>query len=219
MFLTFSGLDGAGKSTLIAFAYDSIRQKGLDCRTITMYDHVGLYAMVRQLRDKLLGRPKESPKTVPDINPVDGSPAIASHFLLKMLRTRLTKKGVLLVDIALFRLYRIWYEVLCRKILIVDRFFYDSLVDIADGTHWRFIDWCAALLPTPALPCFIDVDAATSFARKGEYSVEYLDFRYRCYKRIFSKVQNPFFLANNTRDSAQTDLRNQLEQRIFGRKR
>ena len=49
--VTFSGLDGAGKSTLIGSLKVALESKGLTVRVLTMYDDLSFYAWLRFFRD------------------------------------------------------------------------------------------------------------------------------------------------------------------------
>src|SRR5690606_38995894 len=56
MLVTFSGLDGAGKSTVIGDVVDTLRGAGRRCVVLHMNDDVGTYAFLRRLRDAALRR-------------------------------------------------------------------------------------------------------------------------------------------------------------------
>ena len=59
MLITFSGLDGAGKSTLIAWLKESLERGNRRVAVFHMNDHVGAYAYLRAVRDRLFGGPPE----------------------------------------------------------------------------------------------------------------------------------------------------------------
>ncbi|HEY6854406.1 MAG TPA: hypothetical protein VI139_09160, partial [Gemmatimonadales bacterium] len=53
MLITFSGLDGAGKSTLIGWLKAELERRKRAVTVLHMTDNVGVYAAVRALRDGL----------------------------------------------------------------------------------------------------------------------------------------------------------------------
>ena len=65
MLITFSGLDGAGKSTLIAWLRKALEERGHSVLVLHLNDDVGVYAYVRAARNwllRLLGRPAPLPR-------------------------------------------------------------------------------------------------------------------------------------------------------------
>lgn len=214
MILSFSGLDGAGKSTLIAAVERFLKDKKLPYRSLTMYDHVGVYALLRQMRNRITGTPQNQPKVQPGIVLPDEATGVKHAWIIRFIRSRPVKKLVLIADLLVFQLYRLYIERWCKQILLLDRYFYDTLVDLADEQTQGFSKRIFSCIPEPLLPCFIDVDAATSFARKGEYTVEYLAFRYRMYKTIFQQLKQPFFLRNENLSQTILTLLTELDNRI-----
>src|SRR3989440_5359196 len=57
MLITFSGLDGAGKSTLVRWLQQTLERQNRRVGVFHMNDHVGVYAYLRRLRDRLGGAP------------------------------------------------------------------------------------------------------------------------------------------------------------------
>ena len=53
MLITFSGLDGAGKSTLIEWLKTALEEQDRQVAIFHLNDHVGLYAYARFVRDRL----------------------------------------------------------------------------------------------------------------------------------------------------------------------
>src|SRR5207302_10650652 len=57
MLITFSGLDGAGKSTLVRWLQQTLERQHRRVVVFHMNDHVGVYAYLRRLRNQLGGAP------------------------------------------------------------------------------------------------------------------------------------------------------------------
>lgn len=193
MLITFSGLDGAGKSTLI----DWLRAEVARRRPVTvlhMNDHVGVYASVRALRDWILRRP-------PDAGPVFPPGSEAGARGLARLRNAVlwsdtVRRLLYPLDLVIFLCYRLYYEKLRRCVMIMDRYFYDRLVDVANGRGWRWLRFLVRLTPTPHVAILLDITPAESHARKGEYTIPYLARRWEAYRTIFPWVRSGVVLPN-----------------------
>ena len=68
------------------------------------------------------------------------------------------------------------YFKLSSKVLIIDRYFYDFIMEITDDIklYQRFLCF---LFPSSNISFFIDTSPKTAFKRKGEYSIEILTHR------------------------------------------
>ena len=77
MLITLSGLDGAGKSTLIASLRTALEERQRPVAVLHLDDEVGVYAYARMVRDRLKGpmrRPNGKPAGAPsngDRNPAN----------------------------------------------------------------------------------------------------------------------------------------------------
>lgn len=113
-----------------------------------------------------------------------------------MLRHPGIKRIVYVFDLLLFVGYRLLLERCLGRVLILDRYFYDSLADVADGRRWVFVKAFLRLLPRPDVAVFVDVPAEVAFARKQEYPLDYLRERRRKYVKIFEWLDQPLIIAN-----------------------
>lgn len=200
MLITFSGLDGAGKSTLISYLKEELAKRGRESTVLTMYDHVGLYATVRRVRDtfrRVLG-PSLGEKMSTDPDRLGGRKN-ADGLALLVVRSPLVKQIAHVFDLLLLIGCRIYTELILGRVLILDRYFYDSLADIAGGpSSWIYIRWFLRFTPRPRVPLFIDVAPEIAFGRKQEYSVEYLRRRRDTYLRIFQLARHPVVVLENS---------------------
>lgn len=237
MLITFSGLDGAGKSTLIAWLRASLEAQDRRVTVLHMNDDMGLYAWLRAARDRALAvarrrrgardgaampdesraRPATVARPTPSAAGTTGSeraPTMLRRLRNAVLWNRPLRRLIYPVDLVVFLCYRLWTERVCGRVLIMDRYFYDTLVDVSDGRHWRWVRLLERLTPTPTLPIYLDITPEVSFARKGEYTVEYLRRRWVAYRTVFPWVPSALRLPNDDFDATRRVLERALRERL-----
>ncbi len=206
MLITFSGLDGAGKSTLIESLKSSLEQQDRRVVVFHMNKDFGVYAYLRFFRDLTSGRsPSADEKHKTQVwaaaRSYEGKgklKALALRARRAVLWGRSLRRGVYIIDLLIFLFYRLYVEKLHRQVLIMDRYFYDRLVDVDDGRRTHTLRLLEKLTPTPTVPIFLDISPEESYARKGEYSVEYLMRRAVSYRRVFLWVRRHVVLPTNS---------------------
>lgn len=198
MLITLSGLDGAGKSTLIQRLRGSLERDGHRVSVLHINRHVGLYAYARYVRDRLFGANGTRPET----------PSRLWRVRTAMVWSKALRQAVYLVDLVLFLGYRFYLETLRRRVLIMDRYFYDSLVDVADGRNWKALRFLERLTPTPDVAFLLAVPPEQAYARKREQPFSYLERRWHAYQVVFPWIKSAVVVANQ-------DVRT-TESRIYG---
>jgi len=188
MLITFSGLDGAGKSTLISHLKDSLEREHTSVAVSHMNYDVGLYSLLRSL-----GR-KSATTSQPDQPLVEAqhAPGDRSNFKAKLRYVLVWNKTLRLLlyplDVLFFIAYRVYVEKLKRQVLIMDRYFYDTVVDLTGARRTfrtRFLSW---LTPTPNLSIYLDCNPESAFDRKREFSLDYLRNRRLSYLNLVSRL-------------------------------
>jgi PAS domain-containing protein len=124
------------------------------------------------------------------------------------------RRWIYLLDLGVFFCYRLILEQARDRVLIMDRYFYDTLVDVSDGRHWFWVRLLERLTPTPTVPVFLDIGPEESFRRKGEYSVEYLRRRYQAYQQVFEWVPSVVHVVNDDFDVSRAALWRGIAQRV-----
>ena len=204
MLITFSGLDGAGKSTLIDFLQGALEQQRRRVVVLHLNDQVGVYALLRSLRDRVRGRASDqlAPGAPdPKSQKLQRPPARGLRDLLGRVRTALLwnkplRRVLYLIDLLVFVFYRAYLEKLRGRVLIMDRYFYDTLVDVANGRDRLWTRLLERLTPRPTVPVFLDITPEASFRRKREFSIEYLRRRSDAYRHVFARVPGAVRIVN-----------------------
>jgi hypothetical protein len=205
MLITFSGLDGAGKSTLVRWLRHTLERQNRRVVVFHMNDHVGVYAYLRQLRNQLGGAP-------PPARSVAAGPLRRVRDAL--LWGKLLRRAIYPFDLLLFLVYRLYHESIRRRVVIMDRYFYDTLVDVADGRHWGVLRLLQRLTPTPDLAVLLDVGPEESYARKRDYPIEYLRSRWLAYRTVFPWVQGALVIKNDDLHAAQQAIARLVGERL-----
>lgn len=230
MLITFSGLDGAGKSTLILELKKILEHSDQKVSVRTMYDDLTVYATLRRIRDiikqlfslqqktELVSIPsiRKGFNLIPNGTYIDVSdkknPIL--RLMYKFFRNSLCRKFSLILDILVVWLYRLIEEGLRGHILITDRFFYDSLADSMnqDDKKMFFVRFFLKLSPEPDASIFVDVPPHVAFERKREYPLEYLTWRRGAYLKIFQSLKKSTIVDNTQpMDTVLEELKNILQ--------
>jgi len=221
VFVTFSGLDGAGKSTLIDWLQQRLAEHNRSATVFHMNDHIGLYAYLRFARDRVVGAPPPPDWSAGGAAPDAAAPGTWRQRYRRLRYRILWHKGLRRLiypfDLLVFAVYRFYHEVLHRRVLIMDRYFYDTLVDVFDPRSGWWLRLLERITPTPTLPVFLDVTPEESFRRKGEYSIEYLTRRSAAYQAVFAWVPAAVTLAHCDLPTSQAILERAVGERLEAR--
>lgn len=183
LLVTFSGVDGSGKTTQIENLHRLVLDLGLRARVIAFWNDIVVGTSVREgfvhtvfRSERGVGRPGH-PVQRRDKNVQAWYLTLARHFLyfIDALRARrVIRRALRGVDV-----------------LIVDRYLYDEYASLSlDSAVSRvFVHTLSEIAPRPNLALLLDADPAAARERKPEYPV---DFMQRCranYWRLNSMLQ------------------------------
>ncbi len=215
MLITFSGLDGSGKSTLVDCLKESLEKQDQRVAVSHMNYDIGVYSVVRFLARKVTGRSDNGGHAPRD-------QAFAGNYSSGRAKLRyklVWNKGIRMViypfDVLIFLGYRFYVETVKREILIMDRYFYDTLVDVTGSRRSFRLSFLSWLTPKPNLPVYLDVSAEEAFSRKQEYSVEYLNGRRLSYQKLIRNFPGILVLSTNyDLDTTRLKLTNAIRERM-----
>ena len=170
-FVSFSGMDGAGKSTQIHRLRTRLMDAGLHGSLITFWDDIARLTNLREVSghklfkgDKGVGSP-DAPINRRDKN-VRSWPMTAVRYFLYLvdaISLRLVVKKALRSD---------------ADFIIFDRYAYDELanLNLANPIARAYVRLVMTFVPRPHVSYVLDADPVQARARKPEYPVEFLEF-------------------------------------------
>ena len=179
MLITISGLDGAGKSTLIGLLKSGLERRDMRVSVSHMYRDVGAFAFGKVMLEKFTRADDAG-----GLKRGFGRGAV-NIFARSLVWNQSLRMLVYPLDLLIFVFYRLYVEGVKRHVLIMDRYFYDTLVDLSAGRRSRAARFLSRLTPTPCVPILLDINPGEAFARKGEHTIPSLERRREAYKNVF----------------------------------
>lgn len=167
--VSFSGIDGAGKSTQIEALCDRLREDGLQFLVIRFWDDIASLTRFREAAghtlfngDKGIGTPS-APINRKDKN-IRSWPMTAVRmfiYILDAISTRRAVKDALLSG---------------ADIVIFDRYMYDELANLtlSNAALRSYVRLIMKFVPRPHISYFLDASPEMARARKPEYPLEFL---------------------------------------------
>jgi len=215
MLITFSGLDGSGKSTLVDHLKESLERDHHKVAVSHMNYDIGLYSAVRFLAKKVSGRNGTDSHAPREAAHAGKFNSLTAKLRYKLIWNKGLRFLIYPLDVVIFIFYRFYVEKVKRQVLIMDRYFYDTLVDVTGARRTlrlRFLSW---LTPTPGLPVYLDVTPERAFERKSEYSVDYLTRRRLSYQKLVANLPDVHVLStNHDLDSTQAKITNLVREKL-----
>ena len=169
LLISFSGLDGSGKSTQISNLIEYLEDRGLAVKTLAFWDDVVVGTRYREGfvhkvygSEKGIGAP-DRPVNRRDKNVRKWYLSLARHFLY-------------LADAIHLRSVVRKARHLPVQAIIMDRYIYDELANLplSNPMTRLFIRMVAALVPRPDVAYLLDADPEAARARKPEYPVDFM---------------------------------------------
>jgi len=168
-FVSFSGIDGAGKSTQIANLITRLQSAGMRVELITFWDDVARLKRIREGAGHTLFKGEKGV----------GSPEKPVNRRDKNVRSwpmSVVRLGLYFVDALSLRATVAKVMQSGADFVVCDRYIYDELANLNLGNPAAraYVRMIMKLVPRPDVSYFLDADPVAARARKPEYPLDFL---------------------------------------------
>ena len=186
MIVSFSGLDGSGKTTLARWLYNRLFQENIPVKYVHL-QNFSLFSNIGRLLDKIFPILRKSVAEIEFRREHSFKKRIIAFF----------RKISYIFDIAVFYIYIFFSEK--KRVFICDRYFYDLAVQsmYLEMFDTKFSDYYLSLIPNPNIAFFIEISPKEALKRSNEKSIEFHNIKDNLYKQIAQK--HTFNIIKNDR--------------------
>jgi thymidylate kinase len=168
-FVSFSGIDGAGKSTQIANLRAHLENAGMRVTLITFWDDVARLKGIREGAGHKLFKGEKGVGS-PD-KPVNRRDKNVRSWPMSLVRLGLYFVDAVSLRVAVAKALRSGAD-----FVICDRYAYDELANLNLGNPLTraYVRMIMKIVPRPDVSYFLDADPVAARARKPEYPLDFL---------------------------------------------
>ncbi len=177
LLITFSGLDGSGKSTQIENLRLYLRERGLTVMVLAFWDNV---VVLSRFREAFVHKVYGSEHGVGSAgHPVHRRDKNVRKWYLNVARCGLYLLDALSLAMVIANARRSQADV-----LIMDRYIYDELANLPPSVTKAWVRIIRYLAPCPDIAYLLDADPELARARKPEYPLDFLHISRRAYLNL-----------------------------------
>ena len=178
LLITFSGLDGAGKSTQIENLRERLAAAGLRVKLLTFWDDI---VVLTRYREGFVHKVYGSEKGVG----VAGKPVIRRDKNVREWYLTIARYGLYLLD-AIHLRHVVKTALKSSDAVIIDRYIYDELANLPLNLPITrsFVRYIEHIVPLPDIAYLLDADPEEARARKPEYTVVFMHKCRAAYHRL-----------------------------------
>lgn len=167
--VSFSGMDGTGKSTQIDMLCRRLKEAGLRVKLITFWDDVARFTRMREATGHKIFKGDKGVGT-PDA-PINRRDKNVRSWAMTCVRL-----GLYFADAMALRRTIRQASRSGADFLVCDRFIYDELanLELSNPAARAYIRLIMKLVPKPHVSYFLDADPVQARARKPEYPLDFL---------------------------------------------
>jgi thymidylate kinase len=168
-FVSFSGIDGAGKSTQIEALRARLNDAGVRVLLVTFWNDVARLTRIREVTGHTLFKGDKGVGT--PTRPVNRRDKNVRSWYMTTVRFALYFVDAIALHIVAAKTLTADVDV-----VIFDRYLYDELANLplSNGIARRFVRLLLRLVPQPDISYLLDADPVQACARKPEYPLDFL---------------------------------------------
>jgi thymidylate kinase len=197
--ITFSGIDGAGKTTQIEILSSRLQQQGLRVSRFTFWDHVAVWAKLRA---------EAGYRTIDSGSIAETSFTPKNNKHIRKWYLSAARSGMYFLDVVRLRRLLATGRVRESDVVIFDRYVYDQIANIYSQSIAARI-YARALLnqtPVPDLAFILDASPDAAFARKPEYPLEFMHKNRNNFLRLRELLPNLITIPGAAPDDVTSEI-------------
>ncbi|MFH1182973.1 MAG: hypothetical protein V1690_01790 [Candidatus Moraniibacteriota bacterium] len=193
--ISFSGLDGSGKTQLIVLLRRFLRRQGIPY----LYIHSVSDSLANRIAKRIPSFKQAIAPRIVEVKKVNDQDAPPKQKKIISRFSYATRLFFLFID-ALYLRLRLAYYSNNYSVIIFDRYIYDKLINLAYLRRRKgliYSDFWVKMFPRPNLPLFLHINPEDSLARKHEAVDEGQDMEYFILKYgLFEEAKINWKLVN-----------------------
>ncbi|HLW89436.1 MAG TPA: dTMP kinase [Terriglobales bacterium] len=169
LLVSFSGIDGAGKSTQIEALHARLGEAGIRVLVVTFWNDVARLTRIREVSGHTLFRGDKGVGT--PASPVNRQDKNVQSWYMTAVRF-----GLYLMDATSLRVVVAKALRADADVVIFDRYLYDELANLSSQNRIAraYVRLLLMLVPQPDISYLLDVDPVQARDRKPEYPIDFL---------------------------------------------
>jgi thymidylate kinase len=200
--ITFSGIDGAGKTTQIEHLSSSLQERGLRVLRLSFWDDVAVWSKVR-------ARAGDGSEETGHADPVEERPfAPKNNKHIRKWYLSTARAVLYLLDVARLRRLLASQPAKGYDVVIFDRYIYDQIANLYSQS-FAARSYAKILLnraPAPDLAFILDASPTAAFARKPEYPLEFMHKNRRNFLLLQELVPQLIIISDGAPASVRSEI-------------
>jgi thymidylate kinase len=204
--ITFSGIDGAGKTTQIEHVSSCLQKQGLRVLRLSFWDHVAVWSKMRAGVGHRAVASRPVDRTAERLFVPKNNKHVRKWYLTA------GRAGLYMLDVA--RLHRLLASEPIKNtdVVIFDRYIYDQIANFYSSSlaARSYAKLLLKQTPVPDLAFVLDASPTAAFARKPEYPLEFMYQNRRTFL-LLPELVPPLIVISEAREE---DVKREIDMHI-----